>query len=68
MSEHVTIKTPVRIESDSKCRVAYDLATKIDAYGKLDSEQKDRKYWLTLYHQCYKAANGRPLEEILKEV
>ena len=28
--------------------------------------QQDRKYWLTLYKQCHKAARGLTLENILK--
>jgi hypothetical protein len=55
------------IESDSKERVAFDLAVKIDYYGQIKSEQKDKKYWLSLYRQCYKAVNGAPLERVLQE-
>lgn len=29
--------------------------------------QTDKKYWLTLYRQCYKAADGNSLESVLKE-
>lgn len=63
----VQVSTPVRVESDSKQRVAYDLMHKIDAYSGLDNTQKHKTYWLTLYRQCFKAVVGHDLESILKE-
>jgi hypothetical protein len=51
--------------SDSKQRVAYDLMMQI-SYNEKD-KTTNRAYWLTLYRQCYKAANGGSLESILKE-
>lgn len=67
MAEKIDVNSPVTVVSDSKHRVALDLATKIDYYSNLKSENKDRRYWLTLYRQCYKAVNGSPLEKILEE-
>lgn len=52
------------VPTDSKQRVAYDLALHISSYEK--EATKDRKYWLSLYHQCYKATMGESLESILK--
>ena len=58
MKDDVSISGPVRIESDSKARVAYDLMIKIDTYNQVKSEQKDEKYWLTLYRRCSKTVDG----------
>jgi hypothetical protein len=61
----VSVSGPVSIESDSRYRVAYDLMSKI-AY--IENVTKDRKYWLTLYHQTLKATEvHHKLESILKE-
>lgn len=65
--QRIDVTSPVTIESDSKQRVAFNLALKIDDHSGLEFEQKDRKYWLTLYRQCHKAVNGQSLEGILKE-
>lgn len=65
--QNIKVASPVEIESDSKERVAFDLACKIDYYSQLKAEQKDKKYWLSLYRQCYKATKGYALEGILKE-
>lgn len=67
MADQVTVTNPVKIESDSKQRVAYDLAMKIADHSGLPFEQKDKQYWLTLYRQCYKAVTGHSIEGILKE-
>lgn len=67
MADKIDIASPVKIESDSKQRVALDLALKIDDHSGLKFEQKNKKYWLTLYRQCYKAVSGQALEHILKE-
>lgn len=55
MADNVNITTPVRVESDAKSRVAYDLMKHI-AHG--ESGPKNRAYYLTLYAQCYQVANG----------
>lgn len=62
------ISNPVKIESDCKQRVAFDLMNRIDNHSLLERTQKDKKYWLTLYRQCYKAVDGSPIEYILQEV
>jgi hypothetical protein len=67
MSDKIDITSPVSIESDSKERVAFDLACKIDYFSSVKSEQKDKKYWLTLYRQCYKATKGYGLDKLLSE-
>jgi hypothetical protein len=59
----VKISSPVKVASDSPHRVALDLAMQI-SYA--EKGQQDRRYWLTLYRQCYKAVNGHQLESILK--
>lgn len=63
--QSVSVSGPVQIESGSKERVAFDLMVKIDGYSQLKVEQKDEKYWLTLYSQCWKAASGHALKSIL---
>jgi hypothetical protein len=65
--QDIKVTSPVKIESDSKARVAFELMDKIDGYTSDDAMRKDKKYWLSLYLQCYKAANGYSLESILKE-
>lgn len=65
--QNMKVTSPVKIESDSKQRVAFDLAMKISDHSGLKFEQKDKNYWFTLYRQCYKATNGSPLETILRE-
>jgi hypothetical protein len=30
-------------------------------------DKSEREYWLNLYSQCYKAANGQSLKYILKK-
>lgn len=67
MADPIKISSPVKVVSDSKERVALDLAEKIDYWSDIKREQKDKKYWLTLYRQCYKAVDGFALEQILKE-
>ena len=65
--QKVDVTSPISIMSDSKQRVAYDLMNKIDSYSNIKSDQKDKKYWFTLYRQCHKAVNNASLEGILKE-
>lgn len=68
MAEQSTkIDGPVHVVSDSPQRVALDLLRLIDGYSNLKREEKDKKYWLTLYRQCHKAVNGHKLESILTE-
>ncbi len=66
-NETVTISGPVNVASDSRQRVAFDLMKAIDFCASVKSEQKDRKYFFTLYRQCYKATNGEHLQYILEE-
>jgi hypothetical protein len=67
MSDNINISSPVKIESDSKARVAYDLMEKIAIKTADDNQKKSKEYWLTLYRQCYKAANGDLLKYILQD-
>ena len=69
MAEDTKITNPVEIKDNSKERVAFDLMNVIasDEYDGSRTEQKNRKYWLSLYCQCLKATSGYPLESILKE-
>lgn len=54
---------------DSQQRVAFDLMQHIGSatYETDKSAQKTKDYWLKLYRQCYKAADGDSQESILKE-
>jgi hypothetical protein len=45
--------------SDSAARVALDLALRITQDSRLRPEQRDEKYWLTLYRKCHQAAHGQ---------
>lgn len=67
MAEKIEVSSPVAIASDSKQRVAFELAVKISDHSGIDYDKKDKKYWLSLYRQCYKAVSGNSLEHILKE-
>jgi hypothetical protein len=66
-TEDVRVTSPVEIKDDSKSRVALDLMEYISRRedGK-DAEKKTRDYWLTLYSQCYKTANGEALKYVLE--
>ncbi len=66
-NESVSVSGPVTVKHDEKARVAFDLMRLIDDYAKVKSEQKSKEYWLGLYRQCWKAANGNSLESILKD-
>jgi len=63
-NETVSVSGPVKVVSDSSARVAYDLMHHVSAYEK--ENDKDRHYWLTLYHQCRKAVDGRSLKTIFE--
>ena len=69
--EQISISKPVKIVSDAKERVAYDLMMTIHVSCKdtvIEKEaQKTREYWLKLYAQCYNAASGHSLKSILKD-
>lgn len=65
--ETIKISGPIHIDSTTKEHVALKLAEKITGYESSDVFKKDRKYWLTLYRQCYKATNGAALSTILEE-
>jgi hypothetical protein len=64
--QDIRVTRPVEIESGSKAHVAFKLAQHI-AFYEDDKKSKDRKYWLTLYRQCWKAADGHGLEAVLAE-
>ncbi|MDD2310440.1 MAG: hypothetical protein PHH91_12735 [Desulfuromonadaceae bacterium] len=65
--DHVQIDSPVKLENDSKARVAFDLMEKIALKTADDNQKKSKEYWLSLYRQCYKAADGALLKYILQE-
>ncbi len=67
MADKIEVTSPVAVESDSKERVAFDLACKIAEHTDIEFRQKDKKYWLTLYRQCWKATTGHALPSILAE-
>lgn len=68
MSDSVNVKSPVEIKDNSKERVAFDLMVHAGYRERNNrNDQSDRKYWLTLYRQCYKAAQGFDLVSTLKE-
>lgn len=57
----------VEIQSDAKERVAYDLMIKIASLDQTPGPQRDKKYWLGLYRQCFKATIGCDIETVLDE-
>lgn len=62
MTDQMKISGPVRVESDSKERVAFDLMVRIDHDGPTPPK-RDEKYFLSLYARCLRAAKGLPPEE-----
>lgn len=68
-SEQRSITGSVSVESDAKPRVAFDLMKLIGYHcHNVDmGPQQKRKYWLELYHQCLRAADGDSAEQILKD-
>lgn len=62
--QSVSVSGPVSVRSDSKERVALELAERIDF--RADREVKrDREYWLTLYSQCLHTVKGGNVKRIL---
>jgi len=60
MSENINISSPVKVVSDSKEAVAFELMKHISSFeGKSEDEMSKREYWLTLYHQSIKAVRGQ---------
>ena len=51
----------------SAAHAAINLMLQIVNAENRHQEQKDRKYWLTLCRQCYKATSGNLLKRILEE-
>jgi hypothetical protein len=66
-TENIRVTHPVEVQNDAKARVALDLMDRIFQWeeGK-NAEKKKRDYWLTLYAQCYRAANGVGLKHVLE--
>lgn len=65
--QSINVTSPVKVVSDSTARVAFELMEKL-AYKTGDEKQRESKeYWLTLYRQCYKAAEGSHLKRILQD-
>lgn len=69
MSDSRTVSGRVEVDHDSRAAVAFRLTEKIgnEEFHSNSSVARDRKYWLTLYRQCWKAANGNNLESVLKQ-
>lgn len=65
--QRIDITSPMSIESDCKTRVAYDLMSKIAVHTGDNEQKKDKKYWLILYRQCWKAVDGFDIQQILQE-
>lgn len=67
MTDKIEVSKPVEIKDNSVERVAFDLMEKIahnerfsmeNANPNIASDQATRFYWLNLYAQCLKAAQG----------
>ena len=58
-NDSVSVSGPVRVQSDSAERVAFDLAQLIASHTRIDFDQKNEAYWLDLYSKCLRAAKGR---------
>ena len=57
----------VQVTPPSAEMAAFELMKHLAQWENLTEGQKDRKYWLTLYRQCYKATSGQLLKHILTE-
>lgn len=59
MQDKVKVDGPVQVQSDSRHRVALDLAQLIHQHEvqKPDKPAEDRDYWLKLYAQCLEVSN-----------
>jgi hypothetical protein len=57
-SESVSVSGPVRVHSDSKERVAFDLAQLIASHTRMEFDQKNETYWLNLYAKCLRVTKG----------
>ncbi len=67
-TDEIKVTSPVKIQPDSKERVALELMHHISGWEGASKEQKmDRKYWFALYKQCLKTTKDYSLESILKE-
>lgn len=70
MAESVNVSGPIKVVSDSTARVAYELMRDIadrEYEATPEAQRKSREYWLTLFHQCMKAAQGtKTLSNILQ--
>jgi hypothetical protein len=60
MTDTVQLARPLKIETDSVHRVAYDLMMTI-ADNELSTIKKDRQYWLKLYLQAHDAVHRQQL-------
>ena len=58
---------PFEVQQTTREAVAFKLMEQITSHEPTNNVTKDRKYWLTLYHQCYKATRGDTLDNILKQ-
>ena len=66
-TEDIRVTQPVEIQNYAKARVALELMDRISRVEQgVAPEQKTREYWLTLYRQCWKAANGDYLKGTLE--
>jgi hypothetical protein len=63
-NESVSISGPIKVTSDAKERVAYEL---MNIISHCEGGKKDREYYLRLYCQCWKATNGKSVESVLLE-
>jgi hypothetical protein len=52
MAEKMSVQGPVKVEPTAAEYTALKLMQHIAEYEGKDQEKGDRKYWLTLYHQC----------------
>ena len=66
MAAQTSISGPVRIESESSARVAYDLMIKIAGFE--TNGVKDRAYFLTLYSQCRQVASGSTIDYLSPKI
>ena len=57
-TENVQISGPVRIQSDSPQRIAFELMQLVASHSRLSIEDKNETYWFTTYARCLNVVNG----------
>lgn len=68
-NDNVSISGPVRIDSDSKYRVAYDLMVRVtNTESSASGSDSPRSRILTLYSQCLQVVEGTSIDSVYPKI